>query len=60
MENKLKSAFEYQRFENNSRLAGIINGVENRYTATELDDEELFFVNAAGVFDFSDKNREKK
>ncbi len=51
MENKLKSIFEYQRFENNGRLARMIAETEERYLATELSDEELFFVNAAGIAD---------
>ncbi len=59
MENKLKSIFEYQRFENNGRLAGMIAETEERYSATELSDEALFFVNAAGITDIgNDRNKE--
>ncbi len=48
MENKLKSMFEYQRFENNERLNKLIQETESRYGAA-LSEEDLFFVNAAGV-----------
>ena len=47
MENKLKRLFDYQRFANNERLAGIIEETESRRSA-ELRDEDLFTVNAAG------------
>ena len=47
MENKLKSLFEYQRFEQNSRLAKLIAETEARQTA-ELSDEALELVAAAG------------
>ena len=44
---KLRLIFEYQRFENNSRLARIISETENRY-GTELSDSDLEFISAAG------------
>lgn len=47
MENKLRKLFEYQRFENNSRLEKLINETESRYAAA-LSDGDLFMVNAAG------------
>lgn len=50
MENKMKKLFEYQRFENNARLAKLINETESRY-ATALDDDDLDIVAAAGVID---------
>jgi hypothetical protein len=37
---------DYQRFSPNSRLSEMIDKVEQRYT--ELNDEDLFFVAAAG------------
>lgn len=54
MEKRIKDLFEYQKFENNSRLAKLISETENRY-ASELSDDDLFFVNAAGEFDISGK-----
>ena len=47
MDEKMKKLFDYQRFENNSRLAKIIADTGSRY-AHELSDEELSLVNAAG------------
>lgn len=47
MENKLKSLFEYQKFEQNSRLAKLIAETEARQTV-ELSDEDLELVAAAG------------
>lgn len=47
MENKLKSLFEYQKFEGNSRLAAIIADTESRL-GSEISDDDLFMVSAAG------------
>lgn len=46
MEKELKRLFEYQKFENNARLAALIAETENRYRK-EIDEEDLFYVNAA-------------
>ena len=46
MINKLKYTLDYQKFSPNSRLSKIIDSVEQRYT--ELSDEDLLFVSAAG------------
>lgn len=51
MENKLKSAFEFQRFSPNSRLSKLIAETEAKYGA-EISDDDLDFVNAAGEIDF--------
>ena len=48
MEKKLTAMFDYQRFENNSRLAKMIASTESRY-AKALSDDELFEVSAAGI-----------
>ena len=48
MERKLFQAFDRQRFQQNGRLAGIINDVESRY-ARALSDDDLEMVSAAGV-----------
>ncbi len=47
MENKLKQLFEYQKFQQNGRLAKLIAETEARQTA-ELSDDELELVAAAG------------
>ena len=49
LENKLKSIFEYQRFEKNAHLERLIQESMERYESTELSDDDLEFVNAAGV-----------
>ena len=46
MINRIKNTFDYQKFSPNSRLGKMIEDVERRYT--ELSDEDLFFVSAAG------------
>ena len=48
MERKLYQAFDRQRFQQNTRLAGIIDDVESRY-AHALTDDDLELVSAAGV-----------
>lgn len=47
MEKELKKLFDYQRFEKNERLEKLIRETESRY-ATELSDDDLSLVNAAG------------
>ena len=47
MEKKLGKLFDYQRFENNDKLAKLIRETESRY-AKELTDDELELVAAAG------------
>ncbi|MCQ2419328.1 MAG: hypothetical protein MJ085_06020 [Clostridia bacterium] len=47
MENKLKKLFEYQKFEQNERLAKLIAETEARQAA-EISDDDLEFVAAAG------------
>lgn len=54
MENEIKKLFDYQRFENNARLASIISQTEERY-GKALSEEELFFVNAAGELNTENK-----
>lgn len=61
MEKKLKSLFEYQKFENNPRLAKLIAETEARY-ADALSDDDLSLVNAAGTaeaVDASEGNDQK-
>lgn len=59
MDKKLKSMFEFQRFQNNPRLAKIIAETEQRY-AGEVSDEDLDFVAAAGVNPFENEKDEDK
>lgn len=59
MNQKLKELFEYQRFEKNAKLAALISETKNRYKK-ELDDEDLFYVNAAqGMIDAPQYHPEK-
>lgn len=61
MENKLKQLFDYQRFENNPRLAKLINETESSTAKMmELNEEDLFLVSAAGEFGNEDPNRKKR
>lgn len=57
MNRTLKRLFDYQRFENNSRLGGMIREIETRYGLRggmqELSDDDLMFLNAAGVPEIS-------
>ena len=48
MERKLYQAFDRQKFQQNKRLAGIIDDVERRY-AHVLSDDDLELVSAAGA-----------
>lgn len=50
MDKRLKLLFDYQRFQNNGRLAGLIEKTEKKYS-NELSDEMLELVNAAGDTD---------
>ena len=49
MEKKLKSLFEYQRFEKNEKLEKLISQTESRFER-ELSEDDLFLVNAAGDY----------
>ena len=47
----IRKLFDYQKFEENERLSSMIKRTESKYLRSsrhELDDDELFFVNAAG------------
>ena len=52
MNRTLERLFDYQRFENDSRLGGMIRETETRYGLRggmqELSDDDLMFLNAAG------------
>ena len=48
---KLKRLFDYQHFEENSRLQKVIDDTHRRLDALELTDDDLNLVAAAGVKD---------
>lgn len=47
MKTTLSNLFDYQRFQNNPRLAAIIADTESRYDGA-LSDDDLSLVSAAG------------
>ena len=46
---KLSQAFDFQKFQQNPKLAAITRDVESRYTKAALSDDDLELVSAAGV-----------
>lgn len=51
MDKKLKQLFDYQRFENNPRLAAMLSRTKEKYDFSvggELSDDEVEELNAAG------------
>ena len=61
MEGKLKTLFDYQKFEGNPALQSVIDSVHARYAAKELSLDEMEWVAAAGTPDQNpdEKNRKK-
>ena len=52
MERRLREMFDYQRFENNSRLSSMLSDALERYGFSnegEISDEEAELLNAAGT-----------
>ena len=49
MDKMIKGLFDYQRFEENDKLARIIKMTEDKYSGKELALDELEMVNAAGI-----------
>ncbi len=47
MDRKLKSLFDYQKFQRNTKLEQLIADIESRYSR-ELGDDEISGVSAAG------------
>mgnify|MGYP000345629426 CR=1 FL=1 len=45
---KLSQAFDFQKFQQNPKLAGIVRETEGRYAKTTLSDDNLELVSAAG------------
>lgn len=64
MEQRLRSIFEYQRFENNSRLSVMLSDALGRYDFNgegELSDDDASLLNAAGSIVSDPKaDREKR
>ena len=58
MEKKLNQMFDYQRFDPSPRLAEMIRKAESR-SKRALSDDELFFVNAAGVPEMQMQQKEE-
>ena len=46
--NKLSQTFDFQKFQQNPRVADVISDVESRYTKVALSDDDLELVSAAG------------
>lgn len=57
MENRLNKLFEFQKFENNSRLAKLIQETESRY-GSALSDDDLDIVSAAGEIPVQNEDEE--
>ena len=45
---KLLQAFDFQKFQQNPKLAGIVRETEGRYAKAALSDDDLELVSAAG------------
>ena len=58
MENKLKQLFGYQRFEGNRDLQQVIDSVHAKYAVRELALDDLEMVNAAGMPELPDKQKD--
>ena len=61
MDKKIARMFDYQKYEQNKDLAAIISDVESRYSlgATELSDDDLSLVAAAGILNNGDRRSGK-
>ena len=63
MEKKLKSLFDFQKFDGNSELADMIAATEKRFSKNQqLSDEDLSWISAAGtgIVDPKKKDKDKK
>ena len=62
MDKALKQLFDFQKFEGNSALQGVIDSVHSRYAMRELNLDEMESVSAAGtpVVRKDEKEQEKK
>jgi len=60
MEGKLKTLFDYQKFEGNSALQSVIDSVHARYAVKELSLDEMEWVAAAGVSEKKPADEDRK
>jgi len=60
MEGKLKTLFDYQKFESNSALQSVIDSVHARYAVKELSLDEMEWVAAAGVSEKKPADEDRK
>ena len=60
MEGKLKSLFDYQKFEGNSALQSVIDSVHSRYAVKELSLDEMEWVAAAGIPETKPEDKDHK
>lgn len=58
-EKTLSALFDYQLFENEPSLRKLIDEVENEY-GTEISDDDLSLVSAAGETVSAEKHRDKR
>lgn len=58
-EKTLSALFDYQLFENDPSLRKLIDEVENEYD-TEIPDDDLSFVSAAGETVAAEKHKDKR
>ena len=60
MEKKLRSLFDYQKFEGNKDLQRVVDSVHGRYAMRELNIDEMSVVFAAGTPDLPPKKDEER
>ena len=60
MEKRLQQLFDFQRFEQNSDLAKVIDSVHARYSRRQLSLEELDYVNAAGSAQYAPPKKDQE
>ena len=60
MEKKLSKLFDYQRFEGNKELQGVIDTVRAKYQTREVSLDELEMVSAAGTPMVPGKKKEEE
>lgn len=59
MERTLKTLFDFQKYEGNPALQSVIDSVHSRYSARELNLDEMEWASAAGTPVLPGKNGKK-
>ena len=59
IEKKLRSLFDFQKYEGNPALQQVIDSVHARHSARELSLEELEWVAAAGTPDMKSEKKDE-